>query len=88
MPGQDKYRETHSADNMAGYQARRLNTRVKRTDGKMEFVHMNDATAVAGRTLIAIIENFQEEDGRVKIPETLKPFMMGKTHIEKVQTFL
>lgn len=88
MPGQDKYRETHSADNMAGYQARRLNTRVKRGDGKMEFVHMNDATAVAGRTLVAILENFQESDGRVRIPDALKPFMMSKTHLEKISTLL
>lgn len=87
MPGQDKYRETHSADHMAGYQSRRLNTRVKRSaDNKMEHVHMNDATAAAGRTLVAIIENYQELDGRVRIPEVLKPFMGGRTHIDKIST--
>ncbi len=85
MPGQNKYRETHSADHMAGFQARRLNTRVKRADGKIDHVHMNDATAIAlGRTMIAIIENYQTEDGGVEIPEVLKNFMSGKTHIEKL----
>lgn len=84
MPGQDKYRETHSADNMTGFQARRLGTRVRRSDQKIEPVHMNDATAVAGRTLVAIIENYQEADGRVRIPDVLKKYMLGKTHIEKL----
>lgn len=84
MPGQDKYRETHSADLMAGFQARRLNTRVKRADQRIETVHMNDATAVAGRTLVAIMENYQEADGRVRIPEVLKKYMHGKTHLEKL----
>lgn len=86
MPGQDKYRETHSADNMTGFQSRRLGTRVKRSDGKIEPVHMNDATASAGRTLVAILENYQEADGRVKVPDVLKKYMLGKTHIEKIST--
>ncbi len=86
MPGQSTYRETHSSDHMAGYQARRLNTRVKRADGKMDHVHMNDATLIAvGRTLIAIMENYQNADGTITIPEALKPFMMGKTLITKTQ---
>lgn len=84
MPGQNKYRETHSADHMAGYQARRLNTRVKRADGRIEHVHMNDATATAGRTLIAIIENYQTEKGEVEIPEVLRKYMYGKTFIQKL----
>ena len=76
MPGQDKYRETHSADLVASFQPRRLNTRVKRTDGKIEPLHMNDATAVAfGRTLIAIIENFQLADGTIKVPEVLVKYL-------------
>lgn len=87
MPGQQKYRETHSADHMAGFQARRLNTRVKRSDGKIDHVHMNDATAVAGRTLIAILENYQTAEGGVKIPEVLKPFMGGKEYLERPYTF-
>jgi seryl-tRNA synthetase len=72
MPGQDRYRETHSADLTTSFQSRRLNTRVKRADGKIEPVHMNDATAVAfGRILIAIMENYQQPDGSIAIPEVL-----------------
>ena len=75
MPGQDKYRETHSADLMTDYQSRRLNTRMKRKDGRMEFVHMNDATAFAiGRTLIAIMENYQQKDGSIKVPRVLQKY--------------
>ncbi len=84
MPGQDTYRETHTSDLMQGFQARRLNTRVKRKNGDIEHVHMNDATALAmGRALIAIIENYQEEDGSVTIPEILRPYMGGKEKISK-----
>jgi seryl-tRNA synthetase len=84
MPGQDTFRETHSADLMQGYQARRLNTRLKRADGSIETVHMNDATVFAiGRTLIAILENYQQADGTVSIPDVLRPYM-GKEKIEKV----
>jgi seryl-tRNA synthetase len=83
MPGQNKYRETHSADSMGGFQARRLNTRVRRSDGKIEHVHTNDATVVAiGRTLIAIIENYQQADGSIKIPEVLRKYMGGKEFIK------
>ncbi len=83
MPGQSAYRETHSADLTSGFQARRLNTRVKRADGKIEPVHMNDATVVAiGRLLIAIMENYQQEDGSIKIPEVLVPYV-GKNVISR-----
>jgi len=76
MPGQGKYRETHSADYMTDYQARRLGTKVKRADGSNQFAHMNDATAFAiGRTLIAIMENYQQADGSVTIPEVLVPYV-------------
>ncbi len=79
MPGQNTFRETHSADYIGGFQARRLSTRVKRKDGNVEFVHMNDATAVAmGRILIAIIENYQQADGTIKVPEVLVPFIGKK----------
>lgn len=83
MPGQDKYRETHSADYMTDYQTRRMNTKVKREGGKNEFMHTNDATAFAGRTLVAILENYQNEDGSVTIPPVLQPFMGGRTSIVK-----
>ncbi len=79
MPGQNTYRETHTADYMSDYQARRLQTRVRRDDGTVELVHTNDATAFAlGRIMIAIIENFQTEDGHVVIPEVLRPFIGGR----------
>lgn len=83
MPGQDKYRETHTSDLMTDYQSRRLNTRVKRSNGELEFVHMNDATAFAiGRTIIAILENCQQADGSVVIPEVLRPYV-GKEKITR-----
>lgn len=83
MPGQDTYRETHTADLMTSFQSRRLNTKVKRTNGENELVHMNDATACAlGRMLIAIIENYQQADGSVKIPEVLRAYMGGKEFIK------
>lgn len=83
MPGQDTYRETHSADYVGGFQARRLNTRVKRLSGDSEPIHMNDATVFAmGRTLIAILENYQQEDGSVLVPKVLQKWV-GKERIEK-----
>jgi len=76
MPGQGKYRETHTSDYMTDYQARRLNTKVRRKDGKTEFVHMNDATCFAiGRTIIAILENYQQKDGSVKMPKVLHKYL-------------
>jgi seryl-tRNA synthetase len=79
LPGQDQYRETHTADYMTDYQTRRLQTRVRREDGTIEFAHTNDATAFAlGRIMIAIIENNQREDGTVTVPEALRPYLGGK----------
>jgi seryl-tRNA synthetase len=76
MPGQGRYRETHSADLMTDYQARRLNTKVKRKDGRTDFVHMNDATAIAvGRTLIAIMENYQTKEGKIRVPKVLEKYV-------------
>lgn len=78
MPGQGVYRETHSADLMGEYQSRRLGTKVKRDSQEKEFVHMNDATAFAmGRILIAIIENNQQENGEIEVPEVLQKYMQG-----------
>lgn len=79
LPGQDQYRETHTADYMTDYQTRRLNTRVRRNDGSLELAHTNDATAFAlGRAMIAIIENGQQEDGKVIVPRALRPYMGGQ----------
>lgn len=81
MPGQNKFRETHTADLMTDYQARRLKTRVKRNSGELELVHMNDATAFAiGRTLIAIMENYQQKDGHVVVPRVLRRY----TNFDKI----
>ena len=82
FPGQQKYRETHTADYMTDYQARDLKIRVRRTDGKIELVHTNDATAFAlGRILAAIVENYQTAEGRIIVPEVLRPYMGGRTEI-------
>ncbi|MGH7141885.1 MAG: serine--tRNA ligase [Candidatus Saccharimonadales bacterium] len=82
MPGQGRYRETHTADYMTDYQTRRLGTRVKRSDGRIELVHTNDATAFAlGRIMIAIIENYQTEDGSVRLPDALLPYTYGMTKL-------
>lgn len=79
LPGQDKYRETHTADYMTDYQSRRLKTRVRRSDGSLELVHTNDATAFAlGRIMIAIIENGQDKNGNVRVPEVLRPYLGGR----------
>lgn len=81
LPGQGKYRETHTADYITDYQARPMKTRVRRTDGATELVHTNDATAYAERTLIAIIENYQTAEGDVIVPEVLRPFFGGRDKI-------
>jgi seryl-tRNA synthetase len=79
LPGQDKYRETHTADYMTDYQARRLNTRVRRQNGDLELIHTNDATAFAlGRIMIALIENGQDEEGNITLPAVLQPYLGGR----------
>ena len=79
LPGQDKYRETHTADYMTDYQSRRLQTRVRRDSDDLELVHTNDATAFAlGRIMIAIIENYQNEDMTVRVPKVLQKYLDGK----------
>lgn len=76
LPGQDKYRETHTADYMTDYQARRLQTRVRQAEGETAYIHTIDATAFAlGRIMVAIIENYQNKDGSVRIPQALVPLM-------------
>ncbi|MGE5310073.1 MAG: serine--tRNA ligase [Sphaerimonospora mesophila] len=75
LPGQNAYRETHTADYITDYQARPMKTRVRRTDGKIELAHTNDATVFSERPLVAIIENFQTAEGQVVIPEVLRPYL-------------
>jgi seryl-tRNA synthetase len=85
FPAQGKYRETHTADYMTDYQSRDLKIRVRRSaeqGGKVELVHTADATAFAmSRILKAIMENFQTSDGRIIVPEVLRPFMGGQAEI-------
>ena len=76
LPGQGKYRETHTADYMTDYQARRLQTRYKYKNG-IKLVHTNDATVFSQRPLIAIIENNQLADGRVQVPKILRTYLGG-----------
>lgn len=81
LPGHNKYMETHTADYMTDYQARRLNTRVRTAIGTT-LVYTNDATAFApGRTMVAIIENYQLEGGKVSVPQVLRPYMGGQLTI-------
>lgn len=82
LPGQGKYRETHTADYMTDYQARRLQTRVRRANGDVELIHTNDATAFAcGRALVAIMENYQNEDCTISVPKVLQKYLGGKERI-------
>lgn len=76
LPGQQQYRETHTADYMTDYQTRRLQTRIRRENGDLELAHTNDATAFAlGRAMIAIIENGQQADGTVRVPTVLQKYL-------------
>jgi len=82
FPAQGAYRETHTADYMTDYQARDLKIRTKRQDGSTQLVHTNDATAFAlGRILKAILENNQQADGRVLVPEVLRQYLGGREYI-------
>jgi seryl-tRNA synthetase len=76
LPGQQRYRELTSCSNCTDYQARRLQTRVRRADGRIETLHTLNGTATAmSRTLIAIMENHQRADGSVALPEALHPYL-------------
>lgn len=81
LPGQNEYRETHTADYITDYQARPMKTRVRRDGGEVEYVHTNDATVFSERPLVAILENFQTADCRVIIPDVLRPYMGGRESI-------
>ena len=83
LPGQGVYREISSCSNFEDFQARRANIRYRpKTGGKTRFVHtLNGSGLAAGRTLVAILENYQQEDGSVIIPEVLRPYLGGKEKI-------
>jgi seryl-tRNA synthetase len=82
LPGQGKYRESASCSNCTDFQARRLNVRYRdKKEGKLKFVHtLNSTTMATTRTLVAIMENYQQEDGSITVPNVLVPFM-GKDRI-------
>ncbi|HET9160430.1 MAG TPA: serine--tRNA ligase [Caulobacteraceae bacterium] len=84
LPGQDRYREISSCSNCGDFQARRMDARCKRAGEKgTRFVHtLNGSGLAVGRTLVAILENYQDEGGRVAVPARLQPYMGGKTHLE------
>ena len=84
FPAQDKYREISSCSNCTDFQARRAHIQYRDEDGKLHFVHtLNGSGLAVGRTVAAILENYQNEDGTVTIPEALRPYMHGMTKIEK-----
>jgi seryl-tRNA synthetase len=85
LPGENTYREISSCSNCGDFQARRMNARYRAKDAKSpRYVHTLNGSGVAvGRALIAVLENYQNEDGSVTIPEALKPYMGGLTKITK-----
>ena len=87
MPGRGEageYGEVTSTSNCTDYQSRNLNVRYKDDDGKSKFVHMLNGTAVAlSRAVVAVLENYQREDGSIAIPEALVPYMGGRTEIRR-----
>lgn len=83
LPSENTYRETGSASYFHDFQTRRLNIRYKDDDGKLKFVHSLNNTALSGRPLIMIVENYQQADGSIKIPDVLQSYMGGQTVISK-----
>jgi len=83
LPGQNAYREISSCSNFTDFQARRASIRFRGAGGKPEFAHtLNGSGLAVGRTAVAILENYQEKDGSVTIPEALRPYMNGMERIE------
>jgi seryl-tRNA synthetase len=84
LPAQKAYREISSCSNFEAYQARRMQARFRNARGKPELVHtLNGSGLAVGRTLVAILENYQNMDGSVTIPDVLRPYMRGQQRIEK-----
>jgi seryl-tRNA synthetase len=86
LPSQGTYREISSCSNCGDFQARRMDARFKRAgEKKTEFVHtLNGSGLAVGRTLVAIMENYQDQDGRIAVPSALLPYMGGVTHVERL----
>lgn len=89
LPAQNKYREITSCSNCTDFQARRMNAKFRDKNGKVNFVHTLNGSALAvGRTIIAIMENYQQKDGSIKIPEVLVPYMNGLKILKKIDLFI
>jgi seryl-tRNA synthetase len=82
LPAQNTYREISSCSNFEAFQARRMQARFRNALGKPELLHtLNGSGLAVGRTLVAILENYQQADGSVRIPEVLRPYMGGMTSL-------
>lgn len=85
LPGQDKYREISSISNCGDFQARRAMIRFRNDEGKPEFAHtLNGSGLAVGRTLVAIMENYQQEDGSIEIPKVLQPYLGNQSIIKSI----
>ncbi|HYD86823.1 MAG TPA: serine--tRNA ligase [Vitreimonas sp.] len=84
LPSQGKYREISSCSNCGDFQARRMNARFRNKEGKTEFVHtLNGSGLAVGRTLVAVLENYQQADGSIAVPKALQPYMGGLERIAR-----
>src|SRR5207244_1907097 len=84
LPSQNVFREISSCSNFEAFQSRRASIKYKRTDGKPDFLHtLNGSGLAVGRTLVALLENYQQADGSVMIPGVLRPYMGGMERITK-----
>jgi seryl-tRNA synthetase len=83
LPAQNTYREISSLSNCEAFQARRMQARFRNAQGKPELLHtLNGSGLAVGRTLVAVLENYQQADGSVEIPEVLRPYMGGQTFLK------
>jgi seryl-tRNA synthetase len=84
LPGQSAYREISSCSNFEAFQARRMQARWRNEKGKAEPLHtLNGSGLAVGRTLVAVLENYQNADGSVTVPKALVPYMGGASRIER-----
>ena len=90
LPGQKRFREISSCSSCGDFQARRMNARYRPSkDSKPEFVHtLNGSGLAVGRCLIAVLENYQEQDGSITIPKILQPYLQNSHRISKDGVFL
>lgn len=86
LPGQDRFREISSCSNFEDFQARRMKARYRNDEGKPELLHtLNGSGLAAGRALVAVLENFQQADGSVVIPDALRPYMVGLDRLTPIR---